>query len=340
MLNKELVTRKNYLDSSLKIHSIYFGGGTPSLLSVPELENILETINRHYALDLKEVTLEANPDDLCPKVLREYQNIGIDRLSIGIQSFHEEVLAFYNRAHDQDQSLNVTEMAKDAGFHKLSIDLIYGYPTSSHELWKKDLEIALNKEPGHISSYALTIEPRTVLAHRAGKGTFCPPSEDFLAEQYEWLLRQTESAGYIAYEISNFAKPGELAIHNANYWKGVPYLGIGPSAHSFNGKSRGHNIASNPKYLKAMHDTGSAFHPELLSKEENANEHIMTSLRTVWGLDGEHFKERFDWDILEEKAKEIEWLQSNDWIVLEGTRITLSRKGKLLADSIAARLFY
>jgi oxygen-independent coproporphyrinogen III oxidase len=340
MLQKELVTRRNYFDSSQKIQTIYFGGGTPSLLSVSELGKLLDTVEQYYALDLKEVTLEANPDDLFPDVLRAYQSLGINRLSIGIQSFHDEVLAFYNRAHDKSQSERVIEMAKDAGFSKLSIDLIYGYPTSSHQLWKRDLEIALHKDPGHISSYALTIEPRTVLAHQAKKGTFQPPSEDFLAEQYEWLLIQTEKAGYLAYEISNFARPGELALHNSNYWKGVPYLGIGPSAHSFDGKSRGHNIANNPNYVKAMQNLGNAFHPEILNQEENANEHILTSIRTIWGLDGDQFQAKFGRDILNEKSKELEWLLANEWIVVQGTTITLSRKGKLLADSIATRLFY
>ncbi len=340
MLEKELVVRRDFLHRSLKIQTIYFGGGTPSLLSASELGKLLEAVSRNYPLDLKEVTLEANPDDLSPTVLRDFQKIGINRLSIGIQSFHGEILSFYNRAHDQDQSHRVIELAKDAGFDKLSIDLIYGYPATSHQLWKSDLEIALSKDPGHISSYALTIEPKTVFGHRAKKGTFIPPSEDFLAEQYEWLLDQTEKAGYLDYEISNFAKPDELAIHNSNYWKGIPYLGIGPSAHSFDGKDRGANIANNPIYIKNMLNSGSAYYPETLSHEESANEHILTSLRTIWGLDGEFFRSKYGWDIINEKAKELAWLSKNNWIEVENKTITLSRKGKLLADSIAARLFY
>ncbi|WP_114748018.1 radical SAM family heme chaperone HemW [Pleomorphovibrio marinus] len=340
MLNKELITRREYLGRAGIVRTIYFGGGTPSLLTPLELGRIMDTITEQYQLDLQEITLEANPDDLNPMLLAAYKSIGINRLSLGIQSFHDEVLRFYNRAHDQSQSLRIIEMAKEAGFEKLSIDLIYGYPYPNHKLWKKDLEIALSKNPGHISSYALTLEPKTVLENWAKKGVFSPASEDFVAEQYEWLLDQTEAEGYLAYEISNFARPTELALHNSNYWKGVPYLGIGPSAHSFDGQHRGHNIPNNPKYIKEMQKRGTAHTPEILSAEESANDYILTSLRTIWGLDRDIFYDKTGRDIYQEKIKELDWLSQNQWITIKDKNIYLSRKGKLLADDIASRLFF
>lgn len=340
MLKKELTSRRGFLRHGEVIQTIYFGGGTPSILTPFELGGIMDTITSHYQVDLQEITLEANPDDLNPGLLAAYKAIGINRLSIGIQSFHDEVLRFYNRAHDQAQSLRVIEMAKEAGFEKLSIDLIYGFPYPNHELWKKDLEIALKKDPAHISSYALTLEPKTVLENWAKKGTFCPASEDFVAEQYEWLLDQTEAEGYLAYEISNFARPGALALHNSNYWKGVPYLGIGPSAHSFDGRHRGHNIPNNPKYIKKMQKHGTAYTPEKLSAEGSANDYILTSLRTIWGLDRDFFYDKTGRDIFEEKTKELDWLSQNQWITIKDKKIYLSRKGKLLADDIASRLFF
>jgi oxygen-independent coproporphyrinogen III oxidase len=247
------------------------------LLSAFHLEKIMETITKWYPLDLEEVTLEANPDDLSTENLQNWKALGIDRLSIGIQTFNPEILKFYNRAHTAEESLKAIESAKSTGFEKLSVDLIYGFPSPNHDIWKKDLEIALSQNPGHISSYCLTVEPKTALGNWQKKGKYKAASEDFAAEQFEILMKSMEDAGYVQYEISNFGKPGQFALHNTNYWLGIPYLGIGPSAHSFDGKTRGSNIANNVQYIKKLKTGEDIYTQEILSEEDAANDYILTS---------------------------------------------------------------
>lgn len=335
----ELEVRKDFLSQESPVKTIYFGGGTPSLLSQPQLEKILDTITKWYLLDLEEVTLEANPDDLSITNLQNWKTLGFDRLSIGIQTFNTEILKFYNRAHTADESLKAIDSAKSTGFEKLSVDLIYGFPSANHDIWKKDLEIALSQNPGHISSYCLTVEPKTALGNWHKKGKYKSASEDFAAEQFEILMRSMEEAGYVQYEISNFGKPGQFALHNTNYWLGVPYLGIGPSAHSFDGKNRGSNIAHNVQYIKKLKTGESIYAKEILSEVDAANDYILTSLRTIWGTDLRYLKDNSGYDLADLKKSTLKMLRQEKLILEETFKIILTKKGRLLADSIAESLF-
>jgi len=335
---QEMQLREQYLQGQ-EVDTVYFGGGTPSLLPIKYLEKLLEKINLIFPGKKSEITLEANPDDLDYSVLVAWKSLGIDRLSLGVQSFQNQILQRYHRAHNSEQAKKAIKLGREAGFEKFSIDLIYGYPHQDHSLWKEDLNIALELNPGHISAYALTIEPKTAFGSWTKKGKFLPASEEFIAQQYEYLLERCEQAGYLSYEISNFSIPGQMALHNSNYWKGIPYLGIGPSAHSFDGKSRGHNPASNPLYLKALKANKMPFEEEFLSSEERINEAIMIGLRTIWGVDTEALVKKFQVDILHEKQIELQKIADLDLIEIKGKILTLTRKGKLLADSIAAELF-
>ena len=335
----ELEQRKDFLPKGSPVKTIYFGGGTPSLLSKLHLEKILEKITKSYSLDLEEVTLEANPDDLNTGNLQSWKALGIDRLSIGIQTFDPEILKFYNRAHTAEESLKAIESAKSIGFEKLSVDLIYGFPSDSHDIWKRDLEIALSQNPGHISSYCLTVEPKTALGNWHKKGKYKAATEDFSAEQFEILMQAMEEAGYVQYEISNFGKPGQFALHNTNYWLGVPYLGIGPSAHSFEGKSRGSNTANNAQYIKKLKTGESIYNKEILSVEDTANDYILTSLRTIWGTDLTYLKNTSGYDLAVLKMDNLKMLRQEKLIGEETDKILLTKKGRLLADSIAESLF-
>jgi len=335
---QEMQLREQYLQGQ-EVDTVYFGGGTPSLLPIKYLEKLLEKINLIFPGKKSEITLEANPDDLDYSVLVAWKSLGIDRLSLGVQSFQDQILQRYHRAHNSEQAKKAIKLGREAGFEKFSIDLIYGYPHQDHSLWKEDLNIALELNPGHLSAYALTIEPKTAFGSWTKKGKFLPASEEFIAQQYEYLLERCEQAGYLSYEISNFSIPGQMALHNSNYWKGIPYLGIGPSAHSFDGKSRGHNPASNPLYLKALMANKMPFEEEFLSSEERINEAIMIGLRTIWGVDTEALVKKFQVDILHEKQIELQKIADLDLIEIKGKILTLTRKGKLLADNIAAELF-
>lgn len=337
-IGRELELRKDYLESKV-IETVYFGGGTPSLLSGKQLEFLLEKVRQNFPSDWKEVTLEANPDDLSDQNLAIWKGLGIDRLSLGIQSFQENVLRFYNRAHSSEEALKAISRGRNAGFEKFSIDLIYGFPHTDHSIWEKDLEEAIRQDPGHISAYSLTVEPKTALGKWTENGKFLPAKEDFVAEQFEWLQTQTEKAGYIQYEISNFGKPRQFALHNTNYWKGVPYLGLGPSAHSYDGKNRGHNPASNTHYLKNLESNVPPFEIESLSGTDQVNDRILTGLRTMWGLSPSELVLEFGVDILRIKEKELEKLESQGWLLWDGKILSLSKKGMLLADSIATELF-
>ena len=339
MICNELEFRSNYLPKDRHVNTIYFGGGTPSMLTAQQVGKILDKIYQHYQVDLKELTLEANPDDLQPKKLADWKALGLDRLSIGIQTFDAEILKFYNRAHTAQESLNAISLAKKAGFQKLSIDLIYGFPSNNHDIWKKDLEIAMEQDPGHISSYCLTVEPKTALGNWEKKGKYTHSSEDFAAEQFEILIETMDKAGYIQYEISNFGKTGQFAVHNTNYWSGTPYLGIGPSAHSFDGKIRGFNIANNTKYIDRLKRKELAFTEEVASSIDIANDRILTALRTIWGLNLQELKTEYDIDLLLLKNKQIDLLLKENLLSLKDHHLTLTGKGKLLADSIAASLF-
>ncbi|MFD2034161.1 radical SAM family heme chaperone HemW [Belliella marina] len=339
MICREIELRKDYLSTNPTIKTIYFGGGTPSMLSASQLEKILSTIYKNYPIALEELTIETNPDDLKKEKLDNLKTLGFDRLSIGIQSFDANILKYYNRAHNAEESLRAIDASKDAGFEKLSIDLIYGFPHEDHSIWERDLSIAVSQDPGHISSYCLTVEPHTALGNWANKGRFKPATEDFSAEQFEMLQDTMEKADYIQYEISNFGKTGQFALHNTNYWKSVPYLGIGPSAHSFDGTERGSNVANNAVYIKNLSKGLHSFTTDPMSREDLINEYILTSLRTIWGADIDELNKGTKEDFLTLKASLLKQLENEKLIEIKGNHLHLSKKGKLLADSIAASLF-
>lgn len=339
MICKEIEYRKSFFIEKTPIQTIYFGGGTPSILQPHHLKAILNSIYSNFQVEIKELTLEANPDDLNAEKLKALKDLGFNRLSIGIQSFDQKVLEFYNRAHHAEESLRAIGLAKNAGFEKLSIDLIYGYPSADHSIWKRDLETALELNPGHISSYALTVEPKTALGNWSRKGKFQEASEDFVAEQFELLVEQCEQAGYIQYEISNFGKEGHFALHNSNYWKNIPYLGIGPGGHSYDGMVRGANIANNNLYIQKLRTGELAYKVEPMEGTDICNEYILTSLRTIWGTDIIYLKEKFGVDLISRHYAEIQTLLKEGLISINAEKIALSKKGKLLADGIAASLF-
>ena len=334
----ELQLRKAYLKGEA-VDTIYFGGGTPSLVPAEYLEKILDQISALFPGSKQEVTLEANPDDLNLQALAAWKSLGIDRLSLGIQSFQDQILKAYNRAHNSKEATQAIQLARAAGFEKFSIDLIYGYPHSDHRLWQLDLEEALRLDPGHLSAYSLTIEPKTTFGNWTKKGKFSPAEDEFVAQQFEYLQEQCDKAGYLQYEISNFSRPNQAAVHNSNYWKRSPYLGIGPSAHSFDGNSRGFNPSSNTSYTKALAAGSLPFVLEELTPEECINEEILTGLRTSWGLDTGSLAERYHLDILEIKKGSITKLTELGMIHTVAKTLTLTRKGQLLADSIASDIF-
>lgn len=339
-LMQEIALQKNYLEGQT-IETVYFGGGTPSLLQATELMQLWGALEKHFPdQELQEITLEANPDNLTPQYIKALKNTPINRLSIGIQSFHDKDLQYMNRAHNAAEADYAIKLAQDSGLDNISIDLIYGTPTMSDKEWLENINTAVSLHIPHISSYALTVEPKTALAHAIEKGKSREPDNGQTAAQFEQLMESLDQAGYDHYEISNFALPGKYAVHNTNYWKGRHYLGLGPSAHSFNTQSRQWNIAHNPAYIKSILADGKVpFEREALSLENRFNEYLMTSLRTMWGADLDHMTRTFGADtVVHLKTNSEEYLDKG-WMIIEEHSIRLTRKGKLFADKIAAELF-
>ncbi len=339
-LLQELELQRDYL-AGAELTSIYFGGGTPSLLDTGELERIFEKIHAlHRVAADAEITLEANPDDLTREKLRDLRDYTpINRLSIGIQSFFDEDLRWMNRAHNAAHARHCLRDAAAFGFRDLTIDLIYGAPTTSDANWAENVRIALEEGIPHLSCYCLTVEAGTALAHFVRKGSAPPVDEEKAARQFEYLLDRTEQHGYDHYEISNFALPGRLARHNSSYWSGDPYLGLGPSAHSFNGHSRQWNVAHNARYLAAIETGQVPFELEVLTPAQRYNEYVMTGLRTMWGCEKariEAFGEPFSGFFREGISQFLQ----NGTIAQDATHVRLTRAGKLLADRIASDLFW
>lgn len=334
----EAKLQQNYLKGE-KVHTIYFGGGTPSLLSQQELDQLLNTLAGTFSLAPElEITLEANPDDLTETKLKELKTSGINRLSIGIQSFHEAHLQFMNRAHSAEQAGQCVPLAREAGFDNISIDLIYAIPAPDHSIWQQDLQKALELKPEHISSYCLTIEPQTAFGNWLKKGRLQPIDDDYAAEQFEQLLQSLQQAGYEQYEISNFCLPGSYSRHNSSYWQQQAYLGLGPSAHSFNHDSRQFNVRNNSRYLKAIEAGQLPFEKEELSRENMINEYLLTGLRTKWGCSLTYLKEQYDYDLQHEQGRLLEELLRQNLALLQDDKLMLSDSGKLLADGIATQL--
>jgi len=337
---KELEIQKQYLHGA-EIQTIYFGGGTPSLLSADEINKIFDFISGNYTIsNLQEFTLEANPDDLDIKYLKTLKSTPVNRLSIGIQSFKESDLQYMHRAHNAQEADYAIKAAQDSGFTNLTIDLIYGTPGLEDADWKKNLSKIQELQIPHFSAYALTVEEGTALHHSIKKKASKPVDAEQQAAQFEILTDAATIMDYEQYEISNFAKPGMYAIHNTNYWKGVPYIGIGPSAHSFDGKNRRWNIANNALYIKALlTDNILNFEEEQLSTTQHVNEYIMTSLRTMWGCDLNKINNTWGADFAKNiKENSNKYIHQNK-IKMEGDILILTNPGKLFADNIACELF-
>ncbi|GHC46931.1 radical SAM family heme chaperone HemW [Ulvibacter litoralis] len=336
-LCRELVLRKEELPEA--VQTIYFGGGTPSLLSSEELQRIFDTITENYTVtEHPEVTLEANPDDLTKEVIQELSESPINRLSIGVQSFFEADLKFMNRAHNAEEALSSIKEAM-THFDNISIDLIYGVPGMTLERWQENLNIAVSLNVPHISCYALTVEPKTALDMFIKKGIVAPVNDAEAASHYEYLLEATEKAGYENYEFSNFGKDGYYSQNNTAYWQGKSYLGIGPSAHSFDGKRRSWNVNNNTKYIKSIAENKLPSESEVLSETDKYNEYIMTGLRTKWGVSLEKIALQFgekQRDYLLSQAKDH--LRKNN-LLLENNTLLVTKKGKFLSDGIASDLF-
>ena len=336
-LRKELVLRKDEIDE--EVQTIYFGGGTPSLLTVDELQVLIETVQEHYEVsDYPEITLEANPDDLSKARIFELSESPINRLSIGVQSFFEEDLKLMNRAHNVQEALQSIEMAKEY-FDNFSIDLIYGIPGMSAERWMENLNKAISFDIPHISCYALTVEPKTALKAFIENGSIPPVDEEVAAQHHDILVSATEKAGFDNYEFSNFGKPGFYSENNMAYWHGEPYLGVGPSAHSYDGQRRSWNIANNSKYIEAIEAGNLPIERESLSEKDQYNEYVMTRLRTMWGISLEEVQYLFGNEYQEYLLQQAKPHEAANRLLLEGDQLRVTKEGKFLSDGIASDLF-
>ena len=335
----ELDQRKSYLKTK-KIDSIYFGGGTPSIIDVKHIINIIEKI---YSLfDVKktaEITMEFNPDDIKKEKLNKLRQAGINRLSIGIQSFNNEDLIFMNRSHNAKEAISSIKLAKECGFNNMSIDLIYGVQNQTDKTWKKNLNQMFELEIDHFSAYALTVEPDTKLNYLIKKKRVQPTSELKAENHFKILQEESLKMGYEQYEISNFCRKNKFAQHNTSYWKDKAYLGIGPSAHSYNGKSRRWNISNNLKYITLINNSEKYFDEEKLSPTQKYNEYTLTSLRTIWGVSLDYLENNFDQHIVSHFKKNARKWIDNKNIILEKNNVRLTNKGMLFADAISSDLF-
>ncbi|MFC7346890.1 radical SAM family heme chaperone HemW [Chryseobacterium zhengzhouense] len=339
-MKKEILLRKDELQNK-NIQSLYFGGGTPSVLSADEIKFLIDEVLKYFSFknDI-EITLEANPDDLNNTFLKELSKSPVNRLSIGTQSFFDEDLKLMNRAHNASEAESSIKRAQDFGFENLSIDLIYGSPTSNLEIWKENLNKTVALEVPHISSYALTVEPKTALENWVSQGKVLNPKEEEQNREFYYMIDFLKGHGFEHYEISNFAKPGFHSRHNSSYWKYQEYLGIGPSAHSYNGTDvRSWNIANNQQYIKRLNSNILAKETEILSPQDQFNEMIMIGLRTMWGVDLDSLNQKFSENILEHFNKEIQNKIEEEILKIENNHLKIPEKHWFMADGIASDLF-
>ena len=341
-LKKEIILTNQSNHSLEIIETIYFGGGTPSLLTPEEIEDLLKTVKQHFLIAPDaEISLEANPDDVEPSIAEKWLQMGINRLSLGVQSFNESELKWMNRAHNANQSLKSIDDILSAGFSNFSVDLIYGSPLLSNEDFIKNVETVLDKNIPHVSAYALTVEPKTALYKMISQKNSAPVDENKQAEQFHLLPSLMEHGGYEQYEISSFAKPGFRSRHNSSYWQGKPYYGFGPAAHSYNGKNiRRWNIENNALYIKSLEKNNIPYEEETLTTIQRLNETIMIALRTMEGLDVEKIKndfgEKYSETILNNAVKYI----NDKKLMTLNAKLLLTKEGKFFADGIAAGLFF
>lgn len=338
-LIKEITLQKNYLNGET-IQTIYFGGGTPSVLSADEIIRIINTITEiHTVTADAEITLEANPDDLDRQKVNAFRHTPVNRFSIGIQSFFDEDLQWMNRVHRAAEAEASVKRAQDAGFENITADLIYGYPLLTDVKWNHNLNKVFELGIPHVSAYSMTVEPQTALAAFISKKKQPPMNEGQSANQFNIMLDAMQINGFEQYEISNFCKPGQYSRHNSNYWRGVKYLGIGPSAHSFNGDTRQWNIANNARYIKNLTENTIPAETEILTETNRLNEYIMTSLRTIWGLDLDKLNTIVAGASTEVLNAAREYFKDGS-ITQTDNVLTLTPRGKLYADNVAAGLFF
>lgn len=339
-LLSEIELQRNYLGTT-EIKTIYFGGGTPSLLSNNELGFIFEKLQTAFNMAAEvEITLEANPDDITAGKLWEWKQSGINRFSIGIQSFFDEDLKWMNRAHNAAEAENCIHLVKEAGFENFSVDLIYGGPTLTDAHWQQNMDKVIALRVPHLSCYALTVEPKTALEKMIRQHKKEAIDPDKQASHFLLLMERLQQAGYEHYEISNFAQPGYRSKHNSSYWQGEPYLGLGPSAHSYNGNSRQWNIANNALYIQALKKGEVNFEKEILSREQQINEYIMTALRTAEGINFHFMTQRFGEQVKQQVITSLLQPKYQSKIQLSPDKVVLTQEGKLFADGIAADLFF
>ncbi|HQD45931.1 MAG TPA: radical SAM family heme chaperone HemW [Kaistella sp.] len=339
-IKKEIFLRRDELqDKNLK--SLYFGGGTPSILKVDELKSIMDEVLKYFTFEKDiEITLEANPDDLDKSFLKDLANTEINRLSIGTQSFFNEDLKLMNRAHNSSEAESSIKRAQDFGLENISIDLIYGSPTSNFEIWKENLNKTIELQVPHVSSYALTIEPKTALNQWIKQNKIAAPKESEQNDEFYYMSDFLKNHGFEHYEISNFGKPGFHSKHNSAYWKYQEYLGIGPSAHSYNGRNeRSWNIANNKKYINFLSENRLAKETEILSEKDQFNEMLMIGLRTIWGVDLKSLNQKFSPEILEYLQTEIKPKLNEGILTIENNHLKIPEKHWFLADGIASDLF-
>ena len=338
-IEKEAELRKDYFGEH-SIQTLYFGGGTPSLMTGDELKSMVDVLRNQFNFATEiEFTFEANPDDLSTEKIQMLVENGVNRLSIGIQSFDDKYLEWMNRAHRSVDSLACVKRAQDAGITNISIDLIYGLPDLDNETWKKELDRAIGLGVNHISAYCLTVEPATALGFRVRKGKEKPVDEEAASQQFQIMIEKLEAAGFEQYELSNFARKGYYSKHNTAYWLGVPYLGLGPSAHSFKPAERAWNIANNVRYIQEIESGALPLTQENLSNKDQFNEWIMTGLRTKWGVDIKAGIQSFGIDMRDGNEAMIEKLIADDKAEITGDNFHLTRKGFFLADGIASSFF-
>lgn len=329
----EIENTAYYLNNET-VETIYFGGGTPSLLNQADWEKIFNKLFQHHSIALKECTIEVNPDDLNSEKLAMLNTFPVNRLSIGVQSFHEADLQFMRRAHNAIEAEASILAAQDHGFNNISVDLIYGTPTLTDQQWIKNLEITNQLGVQHLSCYALTVEPKTKLHQAIQKGTAPSPNDEKTTAQFDTLMDFAKENNYHHYEISNFGKEHFIAVHNTNYWKGETYLGLGPSAHSFNRTARRWNVSNLNNYIKSINSCSSCFTEELLTAKDHTNEYIMTSLRTQWGCNLQQIPPDY-WPAFSLSLKKI----NEDFFLISNNHLILTSTGKHFADYIASELF-
>lgn len=338
-ISLELSLRKEYLQNK-QVKSIYFGGGTPSILEKDEINSIIEKVYGTYNISKNaEITLECNPDDLSRDKLIELKEAGINRLSIGIQSFNDKELKWMNRSHNAKQAKECLKIAQQVGFNNITIDLIYGLPKQCISNWEENLKELFKYNIQHFSAYALTIENRTLLKHLVNTNKIELLKEELIVEQFNLLINKSNEQSFIHYEISNFGKEGCFSKHNTAYWQNKHYLGIGPSAHSYNGKSRSWNISSNKKYIQKIKQGERFFEVEKLTENQKYNEYIFTALRTIWGVNSNQIEKKFRKKMLIHFLKEIEKWESEAFVQQADNIFTLTRKGQVFADKISSDLF-